>query len=54
MESFTGASTIHTTLPRPYWATFAEMLPTLGYLSLITVIVLAFSLWRFSRGKIFD
>jgi ABC-2 type transport system permease protein len=38
------------------WAhdTLREILPTLGYLTLITAIVLGFSLWRFSRGKIFD
>jgi len=35
-------------------ATLAELLPTLGYLALITTIVMGFSVWRFSRGKIFD
>jgi ABC-2 type transport system permease protein len=35
-------------------ATLAELLPTLGYLALITTIVMGFSVWRFSKGKIFD
>ncbi len=38
------------------WAheTLREILPTLGYLTLITALVLGVSLWRFSRGRIFD
>jgi ABC-2 type transport system permease protein len=38
------------------WAhdTLAELLPTLGYLALITGVVMAFSVWRFNRGRIFD
>jgi ABC-2 type transport system permease protein len=38
------------------WAhdTLREILPTLGYLTLITAVVLGVALWRFSRGKIFD
>jgi ABC-2 type transport system permease protein len=35
-------------------ATLTELMPTLGYLLLITTIVMGVSLWRFSRGKIFD
>jgi ABC-2 type transport system permease protein len=38
------------------WAhdTLVDVLPTLGYLSLITALVMGVSLWRFSRGRIFD
>jgi ABC-2 type transport system permease protein len=38
------------------WAhdTLAELLPTLGYLSLITAVVMGVSVWRFNRGRIFD
>ncbi len=38
------------------WArsTLAELLPTLGWLSLITAAVMGFSVWRFNRGRIFD
>jgi ABC-2 type transport system permease protein len=35
-------------------ATLAELLPTLGWLSLITALVMGVSLWRFARGRIFD
>jgi ABC-2 type transport system permease protein len=35
-------------------ATLAELLPTLGYLSLITGAVMGVSVWRFNRGRIFD
>jgi ABC-2 type transport system permease protein len=35
-------------------ASLAELLPTLGYLALMTALVMAFSVWRFSRGRIFD
>ena len=35
-------------------ATLAELLPTLGYLSLITALVMAVSVWRFSRGRLFE
>ncbi len=35
-------------------ATLAELLPILGYLALITALVMGFSVWRFSRGKIFE
>ena len=34
--------------------TLAELLPTLGYLSLITAIVMGVAVWRFARGRIFD
>ena len=34
-------------------ASLAELLPTLGILALITAVVMAFSVWRFSRGRIF-
>jgi ABC-2 type transport system permease protein len=38
------------------WAhgTLAELAPALGYLSLITALVMAFSVWRFRKGQIFD
>jgi ABC-2 type transport system permease protein len=35
-------------------AGLAELLPTLGYLTLITAIVMGVSVWRFNRGRIFD
>jgi len=35
-------------------ATLAELLPTLGWLSLMTGVVMGFSVWRFNRGRIFD
>jgi len=35
-------------------ATFLELLPTLGWLALITGLVLAFAMWRFRRGRIFE
>jgi ABC-2 type transport system permease protein len=35
-------------------ATLAELLPTLGWLSLMTAVVMGFSVWRFNRGRIFD
>jgi len=38
------------------WAhdSLSDLLPTLGYLSLITAVVMGISVWRFSRGRIFD
>ena len=38
------------------WAreTLAEILPTLGWLALITSAVMGVSVWRFNRGRIFD
>jgi ABC-2 type transport system permease protein len=35
-------------------ATLAELLPTLGWLSLMTGAVMGVSVWRFNRGRIFD
>jgi ABC-2 type transport system permease protein len=35
-------------------ATLAELLPTLGWLALITALVMGFSVWRFKRGRIFE
>jgi ABC-2 type transport system permease protein len=35
-------------------AGLAELLPTLGYLTLITAIVMGVSVWRFNKGRIFD
>ncbi len=35
-------------------ATLVELLPTLGYLALITSIVMGFSVWRFNKGRIFE
>jgi ABC-2 type transport system permease protein len=35
-------------------ATLAELLPTLGWLTLMTGAVMGFSVWRFNRGRIFD
>jgi ABC-2 type transport system permease protein len=35
-------------------ATLVELLPTLGWLSLITGLVMGFSVWRFNRGRIFE
>jgi ABC-2 type transport system permease protein len=32
----------------------ADILPTLGWLSLMTAVVMGFSVWRFNRGRIFD
>jgi ABC-2 type transport system permease protein len=32
-------------------ATLAELLPTLGYLTLITALVMGFSVWRFNKGQ---
>jgi ABC-2 type transport system permease protein len=32
----------------------AGILPTLGYLALITAVVMGVSVWRFSRGRLFD
>jgi len=46
MEGFTQVLWAH--------ATLIELLPTLGYLALMTALVMAFSVWRFRRGKIFD
>jgi ABC-2 type transport system permease protein len=38
------------------WAheTLREIMPTLGYLTLITALVLGVALWRFRRGRIFE
>jgi ABC-2 type transport system permease protein len=33
---------------------FSELLPTLGILALMTAVVMGFSVWRFSRGRIFE
>jgi ABC-2 type transport system permease protein len=46
MEGFTQVLWSHDTL--------AELLPTLGWLSLITAVVMGVSVWRFARGRIFD
>lgn len=35
-------------------ATLVELLPTLGYLALISSLVMGFSVWRFNKGRIFD
>ena len=35
-------------------ASLAELLPTLGILALMTAVVMGFSVWRFSRGRIFE
>jgi ABC-2 type transport system permease protein len=35
-------------------ATLLELLPTLGYLTLITAIVMGISVWRFRKGRIFE
>jgi ABC-2 type transport system permease protein len=35
-------------------ATLTEVLPILGYLTLITAVVMGFSVWRFRRGRIFE
>ena len=35
-------------------ATLVEILPILGYLTLMTAIVMGFSVWRFRRGRIFE
>ncbi len=35
-------------------ATLIELLPTLGYLALITSIVMGISVWRFDKGRIFE
>ncbi|HXQ80324.1 MAG TPA: ABC transporter permease [Opitutaceae bacterium] len=46
MEGFSQVLWSHDTL--------VELLPTLGYLSLITAIVMGVSVWRFAKGGIFD
>ena len=46
MEGFSQVLWSHDTL--------AQLMPTLGWLLLITSLVMGVSLWRFSRGKIFD
>ena len=46
MEGFSGVLWAH--------ASLVEMLPILGYLTLTTVLVMAVSIWRFRKGKIFD
>jgi ABC-2 type transport system permease protein len=35
-------------------ASLVELLPTLGYLALITSLVMGISVWRFNRGRIFE
>jgi ABC-2 type transport system permease protein len=35
-------------------ATLIELLPIVGYLALITVLVMGVSVWRFRRGRIFE
>jgi ABC-2 type transport system permease protein len=35
-------------------ATLAELLPTLGYLALITALVMGVAIWRFRKGRIFE
>ena len=35
-------------------ASLIEILPTLGYLGLITALVMGFSVWRFNKGRIFE
>jgi ABC-2 type transport system permease protein len=35
-------------------ATLSELLPTLGYLALITGLVMGVAVWRFNRGRIFE
>ena len=35
-------------------ATLAELLPTLGVLMGFTAVVMAFAVWRFNRGKLFE
>jgi len=34
--------------------TLVQILPTLGYLALITSIVMGISVWRFRKGRLFD
>jgi ABC-2 type transport system permease protein len=46
MEGFSQVLWAHSSL--------VEMLPTFGYLALMTALVMAVSVWRFRRGKIFD
>ena len=46
MEGFSQVLWSHDTL--------SQLIPTLGYLFLITALVMGVALWRFSRGKIFD
>ena len=46
MEGFSQVLWSHDTL--------LQLLPTLGYLTLITGIVMAFSVWRFRKGRLFD
>ncbi len=46
MEGFSQVLWSHVSL--------SELMPTLGYLALITVLVMGISVWQFSRGKIFD
>ena len=35
-------------------ASLVELLPTLGYLSLITAAIMGVSVWRFNRGRLFE
>jgi len=46
MEGFSQVLWSHETL--------AGILPTLGWLSLMTAVVMGVSVWRFARGRIFD
>jgi ABC-2 type transport system permease protein len=46
MEGFSQVLWSHDTL--------VELLPTLGYLTLMTSAVMGFSVWRFNKGRIFD
>ncbi|HZZ20384.1 MAG TPA: ABC transporter permease [Opitutaceae bacterium] len=46
MEGFSQVLWSHQTL--------VQILPTLGYLTLITAIVMSISVWRFRKGRLFD
>ena len=46
MEGFSQALWSH--------ATLVELMPVLGTLALMTAVIMGFSVWRFSRGRIFD
>jgi ABC-2 type transport system permease protein len=35
-------------------ASLAELMPTLGYLTLTTVLIMGISVWRFTKGRIFE
>ena len=34
-------------------ASLMELLPTLGYLTLTTALIMGVSVWRFNKGRIF-